>query len=66
MLAGLFGIPATVIALMWKVEIKMSKIGHGGRVIVFGKSSVKQGQIEGMKGKYFHDISIVRAGGEST
>ena len=44
----------------------MSKIGHGGRVIIFGKSSVKQGQIEGMKGKYFHDISIMRAGGEST
>jgi hypothetical protein len=33
--------------------------------VVFGKPSVKQGQIEGMKGKYFHDISIVRAGGES-
>jgi hypothetical protein len=34
--------------------------------VVFGKSSVKQGHIEEMKGKYFHDISIVRAGGEST
>jgi hypothetical protein len=34
--------------------------------IVFGKSTVKQGQIEAMKGKYFHDISIMRAGGEST
>jgi hypothetical protein len=34
--------------------------------VVFGKSIVKQGQIEAMKGKYFHDISIVRAGGEST
>jgi hypothetical protein len=34
--------------------------------VVFGKSSVKQGQIEGMKEKYFHDISIVRDGGEST
>jgi hypothetical protein len=33
--------------------------------VVFGKSNVKQGQIEAMKGKYFHDISIVRAGGES-
>jgi hypothetical protein len=32
--------------------------------VVFGKSNVKQGQIEAMKGKYFHDISIVRAGGE--
>jgi hypothetical protein len=34
--------------------------------VVFRKSSVKQGQIEAMKGKYFHDISIVRARGEST
>jgi hypothetical protein len=34
--------------------------------VVFGKSTVKQGQIEAMNGKYFHDISIVRAGGEST
>jgi hypothetical protein len=32
---------------------------------VFGKSTIKQGQIEAMKGKYFHDISIVRAGGEN-
>jgi hypothetical protein len=28
--------------------------------VVFGKSTVKQGQIKAMKGKYFHDISIVR------
>jgi hypothetical protein len=34
--------------------------------VVFGKSTVKQGQIEAIKGKYFHDISIVRARGEST
>jgi hypothetical protein len=34
--------------------------------VVFGKSTVKQGQIEVMKDKYFHDISIVRDGGEST
>jgi hypothetical protein len=33
--------------------------------VVFGKSNVKQGQIEAMKGKYFHDISIVRDRGES-
>jgi hypothetical protein len=33
--------------------------------VVFGKSGVKQGHIEGMKGKYFHNISIVRAGKES-
>jgi hypothetical protein len=36
------------------------------RHVVFGKSNVKQGQIKTMKGKYFHDISIVRARGEST
>jgi hypothetical protein len=33
--------------------------------VVFGKSTVKQGQIEAMHGRYFHDISIVRARGES-
>jgi hypothetical protein len=33
--------------------------------VVFGKSTVKKGQIEAMKGKYFRDISIVRAGGEN-
>jgi hypothetical protein len=33
--------------------------------VVCGKSTVKQGKIEAMKGRYFHDISIVRAGGES-
>jgi hypothetical protein len=34
--------------------------------VVFGKSTIKQGQIEAMKGKYFHNVSIVRAGGEDT
>jgi hypothetical protein len=34
--------------------------------VVFRKSTVKQGQIEAMKGRYFHDISIVRARGETT
>jgi hypothetical protein len=33
--------------------------------VVFGKSTIKQGQIEAMKGRYFRDISIVRAGGEN-
>ena len=31
----------------------------------FGKSTVKKGHIEAMKGRYFHDVSIVRAGGET-
>jgi hypothetical protein len=34
--------------------------------VVFGKSTIKQGQIESIKGKYFHDVSIVMAGGEDT
>jgi hypothetical protein len=33
--------------------------------VVFGKSTIKQGQMDAMKGRYFRDISIVRAGGEN-
>jgi hypothetical protein len=33
--------------------------------VVFGKSTIRQGQIEAMKCKYFHDVSIVRARGEN-
>jgi hypothetical protein len=43
------------------VEDRSWRLSH----VVFGKSTVKQGQIETMKGKYFHDVSIVRAEGES-
>jgi hypothetical protein len=32
---------------------------------IFGKSSIKQSQNDAMKGKYFHDISIVRARGDN-
>jgi hypothetical protein len=32
---------------------------------IFRKSSIKQSQIDAMKGKYFRDISIVRVGGDS-
>jgi hypothetical protein len=31
--------------------------------VVFGKSTIKQGKIDAMKGRYFRDISIMRAGG---
>jgi hypothetical protein len=34
--------------------------------VVYGKSTIKQGKIEAMKGSYFRDISIVSARGEST
>jgi hypothetical protein len=33
---------------------------------IFGKSTIKQSQIDAMKGRYFHNISIVRTGGDST
>jgi hypothetical protein len=32
---------------------------------IFGKSSIKHSQIDAMKGRYFRDISIVRARGDS-
>jgi hypothetical protein len=32
---------------------------------IFGKSSIKQSQIDAMKGRYFRDMSIVRAGGDN-
>jgi hypothetical protein len=33
--------------------------------VVFGKSTIKQGQIDAMRERYFRDISIMRARGES-
>jgi hypothetical protein len=33
--------------------------------VVFEKSNIKQGQIEAMRGRYFCNISIMRAGGEN-
>jgi hypothetical protein len=44
------------------VEDRLWRPSH----VVFGKSIISQGQIEAMKCKYFHDVSIVRAGGEDT
>jgi hypothetical protein len=34
--------------------------------VVFGKPTVKKGHVEAMKGRYFHDVSMVRVGGENT
>jgi hypothetical protein len=61
---GYLGILATMIALMWKVVMRMPKIGHGDRVMLFLESPMLNN--DRLKGKYFHDIFIVRAGGEST
>jgi hypothetical protein len=44
------------------VEDRLWRPSH----VVFGKSTIRQGQVKAMKGKYFHDVSIVRIGGEST
>jgi hypothetical protein len=65
MLAGLFGYSTgsdsfDVESGNEDVEDRPRRSSH----VVFGKSTVKQGQIEAMKGKYFHDISIVRARGK--
>jgi hypothetical protein len=59
MLAGLLKISVIAKVLIWKVEIKMPSY------TIFGKSSIKQTQTDAVKGRYFRDISIVRAGGDS-
>jgi hypothetical protein len=33
--------------------------------LIFGKSTIKQSHLENMRGRYFRDMSIVRAGGEN-
>jgi hypothetical protein len=44
------------------VKDRLWRLSH----VIFGKSTVQQGQVEAMKGKYFHDVSIMRVGGGST
>jgi hypothetical protein len=45
------------------VETKILKIGPGDQaMLVFGKSTIKQSHLDNMRGRYFHDMSIVRAG----
>jgi hypothetical protein len=33
---------------------------------IFGKSTIKQSHIDAMRGRYFHDMSLVRVGGDNT
>ena len=33
---------------------------------IFGKSTIKQSQVDAMRGRYFRDMSILRVGGDST
>jgi hypothetical protein len=33
--------------------------------IVFGKSTIKQSHLDNIRGRYFHDMSIVRVGGDN-
>jgi hypothetical protein len=54
--------------MMWKVVVKIPKIDLGDQAnAVFGKSSIKQSHLVNMRGRYFRDLSIVRADeGEKT
>jgi type II restriction/modification system DNA methylase subunit YeeA len=33
---------------------------------IFKKSTIRQSHVDAMKGRYFHDMSIIRVGGDST
>jgi hypothetical protein len=33
---------------------------------IFGKSTIKQSHIDAMRGRYFHDMSIIRVGGDNS
>jgi hypothetical protein len=32
---------------------------------IFGKSTIKESHVDAMRGRYFHDMTIVRVGGDS-
>jgi hypothetical protein len=51
----------TAIVMMRKVGAKTPKIGPGDQVTVFWKSTIRQSHLDNMRGRYFRDISIVRA-----
>jgi hypothetical protein len=59
---GYLKILAIAKALIWNADNRPWRSSH----TIFGKSSIKHSQIDAMKGRYFRDISIVRAGGGST
>jgi hypothetical protein len=42
--------------------MKILKTGPGDQATVFGKSTIKQSHLENMRGRYFRDMSIMRAG----
>jgi hypothetical protein len=49
-----------------KVGAKILRIDPRDKVMqFFGKSTIKQSHLENMRGKYFQDMSIVRAGGDN-
>jgi hypothetical protein len=56
----------TATSMMWKVgdedsEDRPWRPSHS----IFGKSTLKQSHLENMRGRYFQDMSIVRAGGDN-
>jgi hypothetical protein len=55
-----------VMTLILIVVQKTLKIGHEGQAMLSSENPLlRKGKIEAMKGKYFHDIFVMRAGGES-
>jgi hypothetical protein len=52
--------------MMQKVGAKILRIGPGDQVIRFLENRPsKQSHLENMRGRYFRDMSIVRAGGDN-
>jgi hypothetical protein len=52
--------------LMWRVRTKMLKIAHGNQATMSSGNQPSKSHIDAMKGRYLHDISIVRARGDNT
>jgi hypothetical protein len=55
----------TTIAMMWKVGTKILRIVPGGQVIKSSENRPSNSHLETMRGRYFRDMSIVRAGGDN-
>jgi hypothetical protein len=55
----------TAIAMMWKVGMKILRIGPGGHVIQSSENRPSNSHLENMRGRYFQDMSIVRVGGDN-
>jgi hypothetical protein len=50
-----------VTVMMWKVVEKTPKIGPGDQVMQFLENQLLNSHLDNMRGRYFRDMSIVRA-----